>query len=137
MLSSEAFPEDFTAIVQDTIAAGRSLQTPPVVAAYFHEDAIVTDEFTPGKGWTRVCHPGGLNPDYPAPSLPGGLLGVSPYGMRKRISLTWAAKLRRQGVTHVALVPVSNPNRAPADFSLAEILAGQSPLLLETIPEQE
>lgn len=41
--------------------------------------------------------------------------------MRKRISPSWARKLKSEGVTAVALVPVSNPARRPADFQISEL----------------
>lgn len=76
---------------------GHYLTTPPVVEQYFHDEAFIVEDFHPDRGW-------------------------QPYAMRKRISPSWARKLQGEGVTAVALVPVSNPNRQPADFVVKEIL---------------
>lgn len=90
-----------------------TLQTPPVVARYYaalteHANAaagriaydnaaIIVQDFHPARGW-------------------------QPCRMRKRISRSWARKLHREGVTAVAVVPVADPGRAPADFTVAELI---------------
>ncbi len=55
---------------------------------------IVVDEFHPGRGWVTVP------------------------GYRKRITPSWARKLRREGITKVGLLIA--PNRV-ADFFTAEL----------------
>lgn len=70
------------------------------IAAYFGPDAgpvIVAEEFT-AAGWT------------PRPRF------------RKRMTHSWARKLRREGVTHVAL----RAGARTADFALAELLSARA-----------
>ncbi len=75
------------------------LQTIPAVAAYFGSAAqpIVAQEFHPTKGWQHQTY-------------------------RKRISRSWARKLRRAGISHVAL----DLDGRLADFSTAELCRGRS-----------
>ena len=76
-----------------------SARVPAVIGDYtrrhWHteEHPIVTAEFRDGVGWRTT-------------------------GYRKRVSLAWVAKLRRQGVRYIA---VSVGERS-ADFSVSEVL---------------
>lgn len=74
------------------------LTTPPIVEAYYDgEEAYITQDYHPDRGWQS-------------------------YAMRKRISPSYARKLKEEGVTAVSLVPVSDPGRAPADFQISELI---------------
>jgi hypothetical protein len=66
----------------------------PVVRAYFGTSAapIIAEVFSPRKGWRRQNY-------------------------RKRVTGAWANKLRREGVTHVAL----RLDQRHADFTIAEL----------------
>lgn len=73
-------------------------QVPTKVADYFGDKGItvhpiVAEEFRPGRGWVR-----------------------SP--MRKRISRSWARKLRSEGVTAVQLSALG----VLADFQIEEVI---------------
>jgi hypothetical protein len=57
------------------------------------EHPIVTHEFTPEKGWVRT-------------------------NFRKRISPSWARKLKKEGVTAVTLTL----NKRAADFLIVELV---------------
>lgn len=78
---------------------GFSAKVPAAALKYFG-DAVrdfalhptVVSEFHPDKGWVRQSY-------------------------NKRISRSWAAKLARQGVTHVAL----RSGMRQADFALSEL----------------
>jgi hypothetical protein len=59
------------------------------------DHALIHSTFTPGKGWKR-------------------------YPIRKRISRSWARKLRQEGVTTVSLVSAGRE----ADFRIAELAKG-------------
>lgn len=85
-----------------------SLRVPAAVRGYYGRDvhAIIVQQF-------------------PRRRMNGSVGWVS-TSYRKRVSVSWARKLLREGVTHVALVPVDDPRRAPADFSLEEIIRGGS-----------
>lgn len=80
---------------------------PPAAVVQFYGDfgnALIVQEYprrryTGSRGWVSTSY-------------------------RKLISVSWARKLRAEGVTHVALVPVNDPHRPPADFSLQEIIRG-------------
>lgn len=65
---------------------------------YFDGDGnpIIVQTVKPGKGWTR-------------------------FGMRKRASFAFIRRLKRAGVTHVALAPAGSPWWI-ADFATAELL---------------
>lgn len=92
--------------------SGRQSQVPQVIADYFKrymiggEHAVLDSEahpviyqtFTPGKGWTR-------------------------YPGRKRVSCSWVRKLRREGVTCIAVVSPYWPNRV-VDVTVAAVLKG-------------
>ena len=90
---------------------------PPAVLAYFGDAAqeqpvLVAQEFRPGGGWvTRV----GADPIAFDGRIVGRIVGPQ---HRKRITPSWARKLRAEGVTAVAL---SCGGRL-ADFTLSEIL---------------
>jgi hypothetical protein len=59
---------------------------------------IIVQEFVPGRGWQDT-------------------------GWRKRASVSWLRKLRREGVTSVG---VYTPWGSVADFAVAELLRGTS-----------
>lgn len=72
-----------------------SAQIPTSAALYFHGDhPVITGEFHPSRGWRS-------------------------QSFRKRVSASWLRKLRKEGVTHVAL---TSEGRS-ADFSIAELLS--------------
>lgn len=78
----------------------RQAQEPVAVADYFgglvgydREHAVIEETFAPGRGWVRCS-------------------------MRKRINPTWARKLRREGITAVA---VRSAGRL-ADFQIAQVV---------------
>lgn len=79
------------------MTASHQAQVPSLVADYFGEAVreypVITGQFTPGRGWVRPP-------------------------IRKRISLAWLRRIRREGVTGVA---VTCGGRS-ADFTVDEIL---------------
>lgn len=93
---------------------------PDAVVAYFGDAAqtqpvFVAQEFRPNRGWiTRI----GTDPIVVSGRIVGRVAGAQ---YRKRITASWARKLRAEGVTAVALCC---GNRT-ADFNLTEILKGQ------------
>jgi hypothetical protein len=79
----------FSGVLPHNFATNRDR---PQVAGYdFHP--TIAQVFRPGRGWT----------DYP---------GI------KRISPSWACKLRTQGITHIAL----RVNNRVADFDIKELV---------------
>lgn len=77
------------------MAKSRQIQPIPFIVEYFGstESPIVTQEYRPGKGWVRT-------------------------NFRKRISASWARKLKGEGVTSVALTL----GERTADFQIEELL---------------
>lgn len=81
-------------------------QVPGLIADYFGEAArdehpVIAEQFTPGKGWKR-----------------------SP--IRKRVSVSWLRKIKREGVTSVAVTCAGRR----ADFTIAEVIRhAERPLL--------
>ncbi len=74
----------------------RATQPIPIVRSYFGsgpDTPVIAQEFRRGNGWVRQTH-------------------------RKRVSAAWLRKLRREGVTHVALTSEGRT----ADFSIEELL---------------
>jgi hypothetical protein len=75
-------------------------QVPRVVADYFGgmvdrgRHPVIVEAFIPGKGWRRH------------------------RSFRKRVSVSWARKLRAEGVTHVALASGARV----ADFRIEEVV---------------
>lgn len=84
----------------------RQAQVPGKIADYFGtaartEHPVIAEAFAPGTGWTR-------------------------YPIRKRVSLSWLRKMRREGVTSVAIACQGRL----ADFTIAEIIRhAERPLL--------
>lgn len=91
---------------------------PPVAARYFGPAAdlewpIVAQEFHPDRGWrTNV----GGDPILVEGRVVGHVVGQQ---HRKRITMSWARKLRASGVTAVALLCGGRL----ADFTVGEILS--------------
>ena len=85
------------------MTSSHQAQEPTAVAAYFanvpgscgmsREHARIAAVFVPSKGWTT-------------------------YPMHKRISPSWAKKMRREGITSVAL----KSEGRMADFQIAELV---------------
>lgn len=85
--------------------SGHQAIVPEVARAYFEryvpyggrpDHPVIIQEFRPGRGWITT-------------------------GFRKRVSGAWLRKLRREGVTHVALAAQGRR----ADFTVAELLKHQ------------
>lgn len=74
----------------------RAIRPIPIAESYFgsgSDTPIIAQEFRRGNGWVRQTH-------------------------RKKVSAAWLRKLRREGVTHVALTTEGRT----ADFSIEELL---------------
>lgn len=91
-------------IVYLVLMSAHNSQPIPILVKYFatsEELPIITQEFTPGKGWKIT-------------------------GFNKHVTRSWLRKLRAQGITHVSLAL----NGRTPDFSIAELLkVDRHPLL--------
>ena len=77
----------------------RGMKPLPLLKAYGDVgNPVIVAEFVPGKGWERQTY-------------------------RKCASASWLRKLQAAGVTHVSVHFDHAGKRAPADFSIREILA--------------
>lgn len=81
---------------------GRKLTNPPSVQKYFGGKAYITEDFHPDGGWR--AYPPGI-----------------------RMSPSMVHRLRKEGIESVALVPVSDPDRDPADFQMEKLIEGLAP----------
>ncbi len=91
---------------------------PRAVADYFGRGAytVVAQTFHPDRGWTTHVGP----TLYPS-GFPGRQLELWGPQYRKRITVSWARKLRAAGITTVALLCGGRL----ADFTITEILRTQ------------
>lgn len=81
----------FSRVLPHTINFVSDIPWPQVAGYHYHP--VVEQVFVPGKGWKR-------------------------YSFNKRISPSWARKMRAEGITVVAL----RVDKHLADFSIAELV---------------